>query len=541
MLREAEQFEMAKTNLSLLAGLLLIVALFASPSIGQHYAYIDNLGFEDEVQDDLSVIDLATNTVIATVPVGLYPQGVAVNPAGTAAYVANTGDNSFTVIDIPTFTSTTIPGPGGIGATGAAMHPNGTRIYVSNPEWWVGGEGSTVWVIDRATNTVIDEISCGKDSCEVAVHPDGKVAYVTNALEGTIAVFDTATHDVLDTIVLETVDPDEQCFPVSIVVHPEGTFAYAANRMGPTFWAINTATHEVIALPFGHAHLFLTVHPDGTAVYLPDIHDRDESLPPQGTTVDVIDTKTLGLIATIDGMSGPCSVGVHPDRTRLYIVNGETNAVSVVDAVTYAHIASIPVGTKPIAGGEFIGPGVPRMLKADAVARLEAVKETVEGGAEGVVSPQYAIEHLESALESGNACLQEDLWSASDGGEVDPRRLRASQGSVVFEAEQTMVQAALDTIRRGWIMNAELRAELLAIVDEAVRADRVLALVAIDDAIVAGADPEDIRRAQEMAEQGGALIKEAGVWQKIDKKASLLRSAIDQYRSAWNAALDLVP
>ena len=209
MLKETVQSEKVKTNLSLLLGLLFIAALFAPATVGQHYAYIDNLGFEDEVQDDLSVIDLATNTVVATVPVGHFPQGVAVNPAGTAAYVANTGDNSFTVIDIPTFTSTTIPGPGGIGATGAAMHPSGTRIYVSNPEWYAGGLGSTVWVIDRATNTVIDEVSCGQGSCGVAVHPDGKVAYVTNALEGTIAVFDTATHAVLDTIVLETVDPDE--------------------------------------------------------------------------------------------------------------------------------------------------------------------------------------------------------------------------------------------------------------------------------------------------------------------------------------------
>ncbi len=513
---------------------LFLFLCLASPVSGQYYAYVPNMGLDDEVQDDLSIIDLATNTVVATVPVGHYPQGVAINPAGTVCYVANTG-NSFTVIDIPAFAATTIPGPGGIGATGVAVHPDGTRIYVTNPEWYAGGANSKVWVVDRAANTIIEEISCGRGTCGIAVHPDGNKAYVTNTSDGTIAVFDTETHAVLDTIVLETVDPHEQCFPVPIIVHPEGTFVYAANRQGPTFWTINTATHEVLALPFGHEHVCMGIHPDGTAVYLSDFDDG------KGTTVDVIDTKTLDLITTIGGMNGPLGVAVHPDGTRLYVVNQESDAVSVFDAVTYAHITDVTVGAKPEAYGQFIGPGVPRLLKSDAVVRLEAVKEAIESGADGVVSPQYAIEHLESALDSGNACLQENLWSVSDEGQLDPRRLQASEGTAVFEAEQTMVQATLDAIRRGWIMNAELRAELLAIVDEAVRADRVLALVTIDDAIVAGADPEGIGRAQEMVEQGGALIKEAGVWQQIDKKASLLRSAIDQYRSAWDAALDLMP
>ena len=68
--------------------MLLIVALFSSLSVGQHYAYITNGGeFGDGVNDNLSMVDLATNTVVATIPVGDYPQGVAVNPAGTAVFV----------------------------------------------------------------------------------------------------------------------------------------------------------------------------------------------------------------------------------------------------------------------------------------------------------------------------------------------------------------------------------------------------------------------------------------------------------------------
>jgi hypothetical protein len=81
---------------------------------------------------------------------------------------------------------------------------------------------------------------------------------------------------------------------------------------------------------------------------------------------------------------------------------------------------------------------------------------------------------------------------------------------------------------------------LLSIIDEIVRADRVLVAVAIDDAIVSVANPQKIAEAQEMLEKGDALIKEAAVWQQLDKKASLLYDAINQYRNAWKAAVDLI-
>jgi YVTN family beta-propeller protein len=45
------------------------------------------------------VIDTASNTVVATIPVGQIPQGVAITPDGTRAYVTNGVDNTVSVID----------------------------------------------------------------------------------------------------------------------------------------------------------------------------------------------------------------------------------------------------------------------------------------------------------------------------------------------------------------------------------------------------------------------------------------------------------
>ena len=59
--------------------------------------YVANTG-----DNTVSVIDTALNLAMATVPVGHYPQGVAVTRDGSRVYVANTNDNTMSVIDTAT-------------------------------------------------------------------------------------------------------------------------------------------------------------------------------------------------------------------------------------------------------------------------------------------------------------------------------------------------------------------------------------------------------------------------------------------------------
>ena len=78
---QTRQFNRAKTSSFLVLGVLTLVALLAPVAPGQDYAYVTNSGNTgDGLNDTVSVIDLATNTVVATVPVGEYPQGVARTP-----------------------------------------------------------------------------------------------------------------------------------------------------------------------------------------------------------------------------------------------------------------------------------------------------------------------------------------------------------------------------------------------------------------------------------------------------------------------------
>ena len=91
----------SRTYLSIVLFLLLSmgIGLGTATAQAQTRAYVTNNG-----SNTVSVIDTATNTVVATIPVGVSPFGVAITPDGTRAYVANQDSNTVSVIDTATNT-----------------------------------------------------------------------------------------------------------------------------------------------------------------------------------------------------------------------------------------------------------------------------------------------------------------------------------------------------------------------------------------------------------------------------------------------------
>ena len=79
--------------------LLLVISvglgLGTATTQAQTRAYVTN-----SQDNTVSVIDTATNTVVATVPVGVNPSGIAITPDGTRAYVTDQGSANVSVVDI---------------------------------------------------------------------------------------------------------------------------------------------------------------------------------------------------------------------------------------------------------------------------------------------------------------------------------------------------------------------------------------------------------------------------------------------------------
>ena len=95
----------------------------------------------------VSVIDTVSNGVVATIPVGVGPYTVAVDPAGSHVYVANhdpdpvQGDYRVSVLDTASNREVARV-PVGIAPIGVAVAPSGRRVYVAN------SASSSVSVID---------------------------------------------------------------------------------------------------------------------------------------------------------------------------------------------------------------------------------------------------------------------------------------------------------------------------------------------------------------------------------------------------------
>jgi YVTN family beta-propeller protein len=75
-----------------------------------------------------------------------------------------------------------------------AITPDGSRAYVTDDV------DSSVSVIDTATNTVFATVAVGRSPTVVAITPDGTRAYVTNFNSESISVIDTAKNTVVATL-----------------------------------------------------------------------------------------------------------------------------------------------------------------------------------------------------------------------------------------------------------------------------------------------------------------------------------------------------
>lgn len=189
-------------------------------------AYVANrvLGLSN---GSVSVIDLATSTVVATVTVGREPQGIAATTSGDKVYVTNAYSQSISVIDTATNAVSTISLPGGW-PKGIAIAPDDSRAYVTDEL------GNQLFVINLPSGTVSQStVTVGSIPSGLAVTPDGRYVYVANSNSGTVSVVDTQTLTVSSTVQVGT-------SPSAIAIGLDGRVAYVADRTSGTVSVIDT-------------------------------------------------------------------------------------------------------------------------------------------------------------------------------------------------------------------------------------------------------------------------------------------------------------
>jgi YVTN family beta-propeller protein len=294
------------------------------------FAYIPNSD-----SNDVSIIDTSANAVIATVPVGDSPGGVAVNTAGTRVYVANSVSNNVSVLDTST-NAVIATVPVGMDPSGIAVNPAGTQIYVAN------ADVKSVSVIDATSLAVVATIPVGTTPIGIAFNPAGTRAYVANFDSDNVSVIDTATRTVVATISVGF-------GPFGVAVNPAGSRIYVTNFVMGTVTVIDAASNTVVAtITVGLFPQGVVVDPSGTRLYAATALE----------SVIVIDATANTVLGAISVAGQPTGIATTPDGTRVYVADAAANNVTVINAATNAIIATVTVGTSPIGFGQFIGPDI---------------------------------------------------------------------------------------------------------------------------------------------------------------------------------------
>jgi YVTN family beta-propeller protein len=313
----------------------------------------------------VAVIDTTNNRVVATVPVGPGPNGMAITSDAKRGYVANYGtfpaafaqatslSNTVSVLQLvplerhkdaqdnprPHVVATVTVG---LGPLGVAVTPNNEEVYVTNfgqDSTLVPGavEGNTVSVIRTSSNKVVATVQVGNLPAGVAIRPDGKRAYVTSRRSNQVWVIDTATHTVTDIIPV-------QIEPANLVFTPDGRRAYVTNFGSNSVSVIDTATQTVLPVPDGDAikvgivPIGITITPDGRRVYVVNVFSNN---------VSVIDTATNTVVATINVAPGPRAAAITPDGARAYVTNFLNNTIFAINTTTNTIADVIPVNGGP--------------------------------------------------------------------------------------------------------------------------------------------------------------------------------------------------
>src|SRR5881396_941724 len=246
----------------------------------------------NERSGDVSVIDGATDDVVATFKVGKRPRGIRATPDGTRVFVTLSGS--------------------------PRMAP-GVDENRAPADKSADGLG----VIDPVARKLIDRWHVGSDPEQLAISKDGKSAFIANEDDATAVIVDLSSGQPRGKVKVS-----EE--PEGVGVNPANGEVYVSCEEKGEVFAIAPDQQRVVAkIETGGRPRSVAFLPDGSRVYV-----ACES----GGDVAVIDTASHKLISKIQLPQGSLPMGtvISTDGKELYVSTGRANSIAIIDTATNA-------------------------------------------------------------------------------------------------------------------------------------------------------------------------------------------------------------
>ena len=240
---------------------------------------------------------------------------------------------------------------------GLGLSPDGQSLYVTD------SIGDRLLIFHLSGGRLSDEhaVKVGAQPVHMVASPDGRYIFVTNFSGSSVSVVDTTTWRVARTI-------QTPAAPHSIVTSPDGRYAYVACYLGAAVAIIDIARQALvgtIALPPLARPYGLGISVDGHYLYASD------NFSGRLFTLDALARRAL--TSTQVGLA-PALIARAPDGRRLYVANGKSHDLSIVD-ITSDPAAPSVIATVPL-------DGYPHGVSVTPDGRYVAVADTVSGHVE---------------------------------------------------------------------------------------------------------------------------------------------------------------
>lgn len=273
------------------------------------------------------------------------PNQIAISPDGTMALIANSVSRNVSIVNLATETVMATIDTGDVPRE-SAFTPNGQYALVCN------GDSNTVSVLDVALGQVVKTLNTPQRPTRVRISADGTKAYVCTV----------AGVDALYFINLNGANSSVQTsFPIGqmgaangytysevsgMELSPDGKYLALTISFDDILRIVDTQTHAIVAnVPTGDFPIRVTFSPDGTRLFVADSFSDD-------VMVIENDNGTFLAQGTAVGIDFPLDMALDADGQHLYVGRNsfQSPAIDVVDLGSFAVVASIPLPGLPREG-----------------------------------------------------------------------------------------------------------------------------------------------------------------------------------------------
>ncbi len=289
--------------------------------------------------NDIAFMDIKTNKLIGSVFLGknVNPHMAMMSPDGRWVVTGGTRANRAYIIDVATL-SLVKSIPVDFGPEHLAISPDGRYYYQGNPD------GDSVSVIDLVTQSKIRTIKGFAEPLNITFTPDGSKAYVANYGAHWVGVVDVSRHELLKKIHVGTVpeisalDPERYLGDIKGIsnasISRDGRYLYAADGDLGIVSVIDTRDDRVIKqIKVGADPWRAYMSHDGKHAVV--VNNGDE-------TVSFIDTRKNAVVATYP--AGPDMVGVNFAAGKAFVISSSSGFLYVFDMASLTPAGRIKIG-----------------------------------------------------------------------------------------------------------------------------------------------------------------------------------------------------